>query len=78
MYTNDDLANLIKAQSEYICSKIAAVTTSSASTNNARDKIRDKINALIAEIYGITPADRSYSREEVITYLQRALTSPVA
>jgi hypothetical protein len=30
--------------------------------NNARDEI----SALIAEVYGVRPADRKYSREEVI------------
>jgi len=39
---------------------------------------RNEINALIIEIYGVVPAERSYSREEVINYLQRALTSPIA
>jgi hypothetical protein len=44
------------------------------STNSARDEI----SALIIEIYKNRPVDRVYSREELISYLQRAETSPVA
>lgn len=34
-------------------------------------QLKAKISTLIAEIYGNKPADRVYSREEVIDYLQR-------
>jgi hypothetical protein len=39
---------------------------------------REEISTLIIEIYKNRPVDRVYSREELISYLQRAETSPVA
>jgi hypothetical protein len=57
-----------------IWQSLKKVVLAAQPTNNARNEI----NALIIEIYGVVPAERSYSREEVINYLQRALTSPIA
>ena len=44
----------------------------------AHNNERKEISALITEIYSVAPATREYSREEVITFLQRAKTSSVS
>ena len=40
-------------------------------------QLNAKISTLIAEIYRSVPADRVYSREEVVSYLKRVETSAV-
>jgi hypothetical protein len=58
-----------------VCGSQASENKELAATDN--QQLKAKISTLIAEIYSIKPSYRGYSREEVISYLQRVETSGI-